>query len=464
MQRTPHGPSCAKRIRQEAAQRGESPGEIARLIHAHCAVSLLRAHRLARGLTLKEAACGLNEISAGRDNAPRADGDQLGHWESGRQPRPATLRLLCEFYGNCTPEDLGFESVGAIVSPRPHALVPVERPALSPIVQGLPLPADTLEQRVDAARRSIDRTLAAGTVSSNQLDLLDEQVMWVREQYLYTAPAPMIKVLLDQLADVEELAGQRQAAAVQVRLSELTAMLATLIADALMKLGQLSRSRSWYSTARNAADDSGNTELRARVRAQAAMLPFYYGPLEAAAALSREARIISRGRPSATAAFAAAAEARALAKMGNVAAAEAALRHAAAAFDQSGAGGPADNDAFGFPERRFRLYESGTLTALGRTGPARRVQEAALRLYPSKTGIDPALLKLESALCLAHDRSPTEACQLAASTYLRIVPEHRTPIVEERAREVIGALPPGAESGRAARDLREILALPPGQM
>jgi tetratricopeptide (TPR) repeat protein len=324
---------------------------------------------------------------------------------------------------------------------------------------------DELEQRVDAARRSVDRTLAAGTVTSNQLDLLDEQVLWAREQYVYTAPAPMIKVLLEQLEEVENLATQRQPAAVQVRLSELTSMLATLVADALMKLGHLTRSRAWYATARNAADDSGNTELRARVRAQAAMLPFYYGPLEEAVALAREARIICRGRPSATAAFASAAEARARAKLGDVEGAEAARRFAIAAFEQSEAGDRrGDNDAFGFPERRFKLYESGTLTALGKTSQARRVQEAALRLYPSQTGIDPALLRLESALCLAHDRSPTEACQLAATTFLQIAPEHRTPIVEERAREVIGALPRGAESGRAARELREILALPPGQM
>ncbi|MEU2769384.1 MULTISPECIES: XRE family transcriptional regulator [Streptomyces] len=317
---------------------------------------------------------------------------------------------------------------------------------------------------MDAARRSVDRTLAASTVSAAQLDMLDEQVLWAREQYVYTAPTPMLKVLLDHLTEVEDLAGQRQPAAVQVRLSELTAMLATLIADALMKLGHLPRSRSWYATARHAADDSGNGELRARVRAQAAMLPFYYGPLEAAVSLAREARIISRGRPSATAAFASAAEARALAKLGDAEGAETALRRAAAAFEQSGAGGSADNDAFGFPERRFRLYQSGTLTALGKTSQARRVQETALHLYPSKTGIDPALLSLESALCLAHDRSASEACQLAAATLLRVAPEHRTPIVEERAREIIGALPRGSESIRAAVDLREILALPPGQM
>ncbi|MEU5510394.1 helix-turn-helix domain-containing protein [Streptomyces fungicidicus] len=463
MARTAHGPACAKRLRQEATQYGEPPGGIARTIHAHCAVSLLRAQRLARGLTLKEAAKGLNELSAGRHDAPRVDGDQLGHWENGRQPRPATLGLLCEFYDNCTPRDLGFASTGTAVAPSPSGLALTGRLLPSPTAALRPFTSDALEQQVDAARRSVDRTLAAGTVSSNQLDMLDEQVLWAREQYVYTAPTPMITVLLDLLAEVQELAAQRQPAAVQVRLSELTSMLATLVADALMKLGHLPRSRSWYATARNAADDSGNTELRARVRAQAAMLPFYYGPLEAAVALAREARIICRGRPSATAAFASAAEARALAKLGDKGGAETARRLATAAFEQSGVGGLADNDAFGFPERRFRLYESGTLTALGKTNQARRVQEAALRLYPSKTGIDPALLSLEAALCLAQDRNPTEACQLAATTFLRIAPEHRTPIVEERAREVIGALPQGAESGRAARELREVLALPAGR-
>ncbi|WP_438363983.1 XRE family transcriptional regulator [Streptomyces viridosporus] len=310
----------------------------------------------------------------------------------------------------------------------------------------------------------MDRTLAVGNVSTNQLDLLDEQVLWVREQYVYTPPASMIRILLDHLYEVEDLAGHRQPAAVQVRLSELTAMLATLIADALMKLGDLPRSRSWYATARNAADDSGNTELRARVRAQAAMLPFYYGPLQAAVALSREARILCRGRSSTTTAFASAAEARALAKLGDALGAQTALRNAVAAFEHSGASNQADNDAFGFPERRFLLYESGTLTALGRTSQARRVQETALRLYPTKTGIDPALLSFEAALCLVHDGNPAEACQQAGATLLRISPEHRTLIVEARAYEVIGALPSGARSGREVQELREILALPPGAM
>lgn len=463
MDRASHRPSCAKRLRQEGASRGESVHEIAETIRAHCSVSPLRAQRLARGLTLKEATDGLNAVGKGRASAPRADGDQLGHWETGRQPRPATIGLLCEFYG-CTPQDLGFASTSAAV-PRPsNDLVLAGQPSPASAAGRTSIAATSLEQQVDAARRSVDRTLATGTVTATQLDLLDEQVLWAREQYVYTPPAPMLQVLLGHLTEVEDLAAHRQPATVQVRLSELTAMLATLIADALMKLGHLPRSQSWYATARNAADDSGNAELRARVRAQAAMLPYYYGPLEAAVSLSREARILCRGRPGATLAFASAAEARALAKLGDSQGAEAALRSARAAFEQSRVAGTADNDAFGFPERRFRLYESGTLTALGRTSQARRVQEEALHLYPAKTGIDPALLNFEAAICLAQDRSPTEACQLAAATFLRIVPDHRTSIVEERARAVIEALPPGIQSGRGARELREILALPPGPM
>lgn len=317
--------------------------------------------------------------------------------------------------------------------------------------------------RVDGVRRAVDRTLASATVNSSQLDHIDEMVLWASQEYISTPPGLMLSRLLDLLGEVQELAACRQPATVQIRLSELTAMLSTLTADALMKLGDLVRSRSWYATARTAADDSGNSELRARVRAQAAMLPFYYGPITSAVNLCREARAISnRARTSATHAFAAAAEARALAKLGAEAEAEVALRYAAKAFENFG--GDSSSDAFAFPERRYLLYRSGTLTALGHTREARLTQEQALALYTDKTGIDPALLRLEAAICYARDRSLDEACQLAGTTFLRMDPAHRTPIVEERAREVVEVLPPAIRAGRAARELLEIIELPPGRM
>ncbi|GAA3388808.1 hypothetical protein GCM10017752_10730 [Streptomyces roseoviridis] len=462
-----HGPSCAKRLRESGAERGHAADEIARTIQAHCSVSLLRAQRLARGLTLAEAAEQVRELVSDLDRAPRVTVEQLRLWETGRhQPRRSTVLVLAAFYG-CAPGDLGLEDTEAVAGvvlraeswhgPRAE-VIPV-----SSIGERVPTAGEHFSHRVDAARRAVDRTLASATVNASQLDHIDEMVLWASQEYISTPPALMLTRLLDLLAEVEGLAACRQPAAVQVRLSELTAMLSTLTADALMKLGDLARSRSWYATARTAADDSGNSELRARVRAQAAMLPFYYGPVANAVNLCREARVISsRARSSATHAFAAAAEARALAKLGADAEAEAALRYATKVFEQFG--GDSADDAFAFPERRYLLYKSGTLTALGHTRAARQVQEQALVLYRDQTGIDPALLRLEAAICYARDRSPGEACQLAGRTFLRMDPAHRTPIVEERAREVVEVLPPAIRASRAARELLEIIELPQGRM
>jgi tetratricopeptide (TPR) repeat protein len=446
------------KIRQDGLKEGQAVPEIAEAIHLHCAVSLLRARRLATGLNLKDAADALKRLAVDRLGAPRVDKDQLGHWETDRQPRPATVRLLCDLFG-CTVRELGLERP-ATSSPSSTILMTTNRSSPQDPDHTA---EDSIGRRVESARRSLDQTLAAGTVTTTQLDFLDEQILWSRERYIFAAPEPMLKELLDQLSEVEHLSKFRQPATVQVHLSELAAVLATLIADALMKLGRVANSQSWYATARSAADGSGNTELRARVRAQAAMLPFYYGPLQAAVTLAREARILTRNKPSLTGAFASAAEARALAKLGDEKGAEAALRHAAAAFERSNYSA-LDADAFGFPERRLLLYRSGTLTALGRTRQARQAQEEALALYQAGDGIDPTLLSLEAAICLALERSASEACQLAGATVLRISAAHRTPIVEERAREVINVLPPAARSGRAVRELHDILALPPGQM
>ncbi|WP_152646215.1 hypothetical protein [Streptacidiphilus albus] len=240
----------------------------------------------------------------------------------------------------------------------------------------------------------------------------------------------------------------------------MTAVLSTLVADALMKLGRLRQAHGWYGTARTAADDSGNMTLRARVRVQAAMLPYYYGPLDAAVALAREAGHLTRGRPSPTAAFAAAALARALAQRGDAPGAAQAIHHARQLLEHCDAG--SDQDAWAFPPRRLLLYISGAHTALGQTRQARDAQAQALALYPDHTGIDPALLHLEAAICLATERSPGEACQLAAATYLQVPGDHRTPILSARARHVIEAIPPAMRTSRPVRELGEILALPPG--
>ncbi|MFE9559048.1 helix-turn-helix domain-containing protein [Streptomyces sp. NPDC006703] len=459
---SPHGPSCAKRIRAQGIANKWSPARIASEISACCQVSPLRAARLARGLTLRAAAVLLQETGATiGTHAPRTDAEQLRLYETGRhRPHAATLELLCHVYES-TLESLGFAAVVPVIAGNrkaPSASSAEARGQAPP--KGMRL--DHLEDEMETVRRAINRTLAMTTVSTTQLDLLDLQINTARREYLYQPPLMMIRQLLRILGEVKELSADRQPASVQVRLSEMTACVSVLIADALMKLGKLDMSRSWYDTAQTAAEDSDNPELRARVRAQRAMLPYYYGPLAEAVGFAHEARLISRSRPTATGAFAAAAEARARARQGDVNGAEEAIGIARSVFERCDPGDEAD--AFAFPYRRLLLYLSGALTALGRTREARMVQEEAIVLYPERTGIDPALLRLETAICLARERSPAEACRLAGATVLRVPSGHRTPILEERARHVLGVLPPAVRQVREARELTEILALPPSRM
>lgn len=91
MERTPHGPSCAKRLRVDPIRRHEPFNGIAQTIHDHCAVSRLRAQRLARGLTLKIAAEGLNSLGAGRGVLP---GWMVTSWGIGRLTASRARRRL----------------------------------------------------------------------------------------------------------------------------------------------------------------------------------------------------------------------------------------------------------------------------------------------------------------------------------------------------------------------------------
>ncbi|MET9692636.1 hypothetical protein ABZY81_29965 [Streptomyces sp. NPDC006514] len=60
----------------------------------------------------------------------------------------------------------------------------------------------------------------------------------------------MLAQLLQELDEVEGLVRERQTTSVHIRFTEMTALLSTLIADSLMKLGDLRRSAVWYETAR----------------------------------------------------------------------------------------------------------------------------------------------------------------------------------------------------------------------
>ncbi|MCG5212649.1 XRE family transcriptional regulator [Streptosporangium sp. KLBMP 9127] len=438
-------------------------------------MSLLKAHRLARGWSARLAIQELEELCARHDlGEPRASIDLLNAWENNRaRPRPQTIDLVARLYrANAVRlglagdyiEEPGDGTVVVVQPEGPPLLMPdahvihqddQERRALfhhALLGSGMVMSGRMLAE-VERTRQDLDRTLAASTVTEDQLDRLDEQVVRYRREYITSAPLPMLYRLMLELSDVRRLSAVRQQASSQRRLLNATTMLALLSADALMKLGDTRQAHAWYGTARTASDDMGDVRLRALVRAQQAMLPYYYGDLTETVRLAREARMLAGAAPSSPAALGAAAEARALARMGEHKAARTALADAEQIFARMPREG-ADHLAFRFSERRLRFYRTCTLIELGET---EQVDDWTLGPSGPYT-IDPALIMLDQATRLAREGRIEEACRLAEQALLHVPPEHRTSIVVIRARALLAAVPPARRRMPAVRHLTSMLA------
>lgn len=289
-------------------------------------------------------------------------------------------------------------------------------------------------------REALDEALASSTVSPRHMDLVEQSVAEHMLVYPATAPITMLSRLAVECGEVQRLSQRRQPAATQARLSAAAALLATMCADALMRLGVVEQARLWYRTAVVAADDSADPRLRVLVRAQAAMLPYYFGHPGRTVSLAEEAMTLPATICPSTA-LAAAAKARALARQGADDEAKSAANAARRLFDQVG---DVDSDeAFRFPAKRLLLYLSGAATWLGDTATAYRVQEEALSLYRSSAPslVDPALLRLDRAACLVSDHRVAEAAALVREAIDGLPATQRTELVLTRADTVVEAVP-----------------------
>ncbi|RDI68574.1 XRE family transcriptional regulator [Nocardia pseudobrasiliensis] len=392
----------------------------------------------------------------------------VANWRAGLStviPRPLTQELL----------DTLLVQVGAPVRERFEQILAEgeqalgSRRSLARRTVPTPPPAASsgdaaLLARLDDARTQVDRTLAACTIGPAMVELMEERAAGRVLNYTRTPPSQVLATVLPDVLEVQSISTRRQPAAIQSRLSEVTAVLGLLIADALMKLGQIERADFWYGTARMAADDTGNRRLRARVRAQHAMLPYYYGSPERAVVLARAAQAQLPEITDDATALAAAAEARALARLGDVDGAESAMRRAR--LRTAELGDMTSDEAFRFGEKRLLLYLSGTYTNLGRVADARRVQEQALQLYRGSPDVvvDPALIELDIAVGYALEGAVDEACALAARVLTTLPAEHRTTIVVSRAAAVLDAIPETDRGRRAVVELRHLIAAGSGEL
>jgi tetratricopeptide (TPR) repeat protein len=132
------------------------------------------------------------------------------------------------------------------------------------------------------------------------------------------------------------------------------------------------------------------------------MLPYYYGDPAEAVNLARAAQGILGNLPKDSGALAAAAEARALARLGDSSQALEAIARAESLVESLDE--PDSDEALRFGIRRLLFYSSGTYSNLGDVSRAARVQDEALTTYGDKAGlIDPALIRLDRAqVLIAH--------------------------------------------------------------
>ena len=144
-------------------------------------------------------------------------------------------------------------------------------------------------------RRRLDDALLGATVSVTMLDYWESAVAEYGRQYLTAPPLRLLCDVLLDLGDVRRMCEHRQPLEFGERLCVLAARLAGLAGMIMINVGDQRLARSFFSTARSAADETGDRPLRAWVAVREALVPLYYGdPRQAAAAARAGADLAGR--------------------------------------------------------------------------------------------------------------------------------------------------------------------------
>lgn len=440
--------ATARSIAARAHAENWTPWQLASAIAEETGSSLLQAHRLAQDWTLADARRHL--IAEGA----RVTVQQVSSWETGHsRPSEGNLDLLCRIYAT-RPDRLGY---GHDYTPVEDVdTLPVRAPALAVPARGeAAAPPDSL-----AILRASATALLAGGVAETTLDQMERNAIEHGHEYQILPPAELLAGSITDFQAVKYLLADRQAADVRARLCRIGAQLAGTTGIALVALGEHREARAWYHLGQLLAEETNDRALRAWLLAREAVIPFYFGAPAAALALAERARLVAGSTVCATAAWAPALEARALARMGRHREAQDALALAQNAFERLGAADTSDT-AYGYTERQLVWHSGSMWTTIGDTRRAQAALQKARGMYASTEYLDQALISMDEALSLVSVGEVSVACRSTESLLLGLPAEHLTGIVVSRAREVLAAIPGRAESTAPVRELRELVAAAP---
>lgn len=519
----------ARRIRARALARGRSPLEIAQEIHEQCGplfgTSRIKAHRLAHGVALSDIVAQVKALyEVDGKPPPRLGETLLSAYESGyKRPGPEYLHYLCAVY-RVEPDALDYQSpcicgrghaVRPVAASVPQPREPERRPAQAPdtLVGAIvpraeerpwitvnelrgpdradgPLSTDVGEEdivlrrtllqllagagvaldgqflgAVDNLRRKMDDTLVGATVSPTMLDQWEETTYGYGQQYQATPSLRMLCDVLLDFSEVRRMCDKRQPVELQERLCRIAAQLSGLSGLIMINLGDHRLARSFFRTARTAADETGDRQLRAWVTVRESLVPMYYGDPREALHLARKAQDLAGRTPGVAGAMAPAVEARALGMLamrgrGDAApSARRALVRGRSVFEQLSKADTSDL-VYGFTERQMAFYEGDTFTSLGDHKHGDEVLSHALTLYSPTDRVDLTLVRLDRAMCRLHAGHPEAALTAGQEAILDLPPDHRSDILVHRARQIGAAV--SAKHGEipALKDFYEALAGP----
>ena len=330
---------------------------------------------------------------------------------------------------------------------------------------------------VERIRRRLDETLLGAAVSVAMLDHWEGMTGEYGRQYMTVPPMRLLCDVLLDLGDVRRMCAQRQPLEFVERLCRLAARLAGLAGMTMIDAGDHRLARSFFSTARTAADETGDRHLRAWVAVRESLVPLYYGDPAQAAAAARASADLAGHQPCVAGVMAPVMEARALARLararsggglrgdiggrGGAGGAEArrasaALERAHDALDQL----PEEerwDTAFGYTERQLLFHQGDALVTLGDHRGADDAFGQALRLYAPAEFLDRSLVTLGQARCRLQAGEPEEALRLSQETLLSLPSQHRPGIVLRAARSLGEAVAAKHGDFPAVRDYREAL-------
>jgi hypothetical protein len=497
----------ARLIRARELVTGAPTAQIAAAIGGECGISMIRAYRLALGIALADVVAQVRaRYAADGRRVPRFSETLLSAYESGqKRPGPEYLHYLCAAY-QADPADLGYEgrclcggshrpdpvtpsvprtsdrpvsaaavSAAAVSAAAVSAAVPAQMGAADshvavPAGPGVPdggdedddelrrmlirqmtAPGYRVDGRflgaVDRIRRRIDEALMGGTASAAMLDTWEQGVAAYAPQYMSVPALRLLCDVLLDLGDVRRMCEERQPLEFSERLCRLASQLAGLAGIAMLDLGDHRLARSLFRTARTAADETGDRQLRAWVSAREALVPLYYGEPQEAAALAGSAIDLAGRHLCVAAVMGPVIEARAQARLAALAChgrreamnrAKAVLDRAADAIADLPAEQRADT-AFGYTERQLYFHSGDALVALGDWQAAGRSFGLAAHLYSSAEVLDGALVTLGRARCLLEGDEPGQALALGRETLVGLPPEHRTDVIQQVARHLCQA-------------------------